>query len=860
MICSWEKSGCTWNKCLCNRSSIKYTKVGCVCVCFAYTTPLERREKKMSVKEIQPVVLEKEASCVVSEHSHQAQKQSEEQVKESTLSSSSAHEDKGDDQQTVAMDATHGQHGEEEEERVDYAPNEESQQRSTENDFSQVITAIQESVQSNISEARTMQRLSGQDEQDKKEEENQDTCVSDDATKEKREALSLDAACGDKGDEENIMAASAPSSPRPRAVTMKQVDTVQNQTNSETLSDGLEELSITDEMTSPTRGIALNKDANDDDERTPSTTDLSENQESQMASNGITTEKEEKVTTTTTVMSANTNDLKLANIDYTQVKENFLSPRAQERFDHEMLKGVRLFFNNKFSEAKQIFERRSTQDPLYALGLGSMAFIQAITSYNPKDVERALSILTDTYHFANAQIEAASAQKPFKDTVSHYITNLMGANSTNLPTNTRPFNKYELQEQQFLPNGALRAHVIKAECALLMAMLYLSMETMVGYLKAGLNLRRAYSSYSLVWQEYKRMGQHFHKYMDDNTVSAIQFGIGSVHLLLSSLPPKILKIVSAFGWKADKHLGFALLKVCLEEKRIRSPLASLMLVSYYVLLTSYAPQILVREFIQPAIECLLDAQQNYANSAFFLFFAGRVSRLARNIPLSTQSFSYMHEVTQGDWAETTLGRLATYEMAVNAAMGLDWASAAARADELQSSYNAPAYLKFFYGACMEMMSGKRTEAILAFAEARQLMDKKRHSEPEQYVANRVAFFELSGYQDLEFSLPALELLFTSNAFPCMAPACLEQCLTTVDETLNALHEREQLEYDVRKVELVPETAAPDYYDQRGTLLLLRASLLNALGRYKEGIPHLNWVIDNREKFKHTKWLVPFAYW
>lgn len=72
------------------------------------------------------------------------------------------------------------------------------------------------------------------------------------------------------------------------------------------------------------------------------------------------------------------------------------------------------------------------------------------------------------------------------------------------------------------------------------------------------------------------MGQNFNKHMDQDTISAIQFGIGSVHLLLASLPPKILKIVSAFGWTADKHLGFALLKLCLEGKRIRAPLASLM--------------------------------------------------------------------------------------------------------------------------------------------------------------------------------------------------------------------------------------------------------------------------------------------
>lgn len=86
----------------------------------------------------------------------------------------------------------------------------------------------------------------------------------------------------------------------------------------------------------------------------------------------------------------------------------------------------------------------------------------------------------------------------------------------------------------------------------------------------------AYGCYTIVWQEYKRMGQEYTRYMDRDTVSAIQFGIGTVHLLLSSLPPKILKIFSTLGFKSDKQLGFALLKLCLEGKGIRSPLASLM--------------------------------------------------------------------------------------------------------------------------------------------------------------------------------------------------------------------------------------------------------------------------------------------
>ncbi|CAO3699708.1 hypothetical protein G6F70_005621 [Rhizopus microsporus] len=646
-------------------------------------------------------------------------------------------------------------------------------------------------------------------------------------------------------DKETLMASSAPNSPKPKPLTNLQIITEQIRTSID-LPAGQ---NMADFVTPPTPGAApsppLTLGGIDEEVDDLAHHDAAkEHIETEKKSN----EQQKKLPTGT---------IPLSNIDFARVKPNVMRPREQEAYDEDMLKGVQLFFNNKFSEAKAIFETKSKEDPLYALGLSSMAFVKAISSYNLKDVEAALSKLTETYLFANAQIEAASAKKPLKDTVSHYFTNLMGTNSTHLPTNTRPLSKWELQEQQFLPNGALRAHVVKAECALLMAMTYLSLETVVGYLKAGWNLRRAYTSYSLVWQEYKRMGQNFNKYIDQDTVSGIQFGIGAVHLLLSSLPPKVLKIVSAFGWTADKHLGFALLKLCLEGKRIRSPLASLMLLSYYVILTSYAPQILTRELIQPAIECLLDAQEHYPNSAFFLFFAGRVSRLARNLPLSTQSFVYMYEVTQGDWPE--VGHLATFEIAFNSAMCLDWASAAVRILELQTKYNSPAFLKYFYGACMEML-GNRTEAILAFAEAPKLIDKKRNSQMEQYISNRVAFFEVSGYQDLDFSLPALEILFVWNAFPCMESSTLEKCLELVESTLELIYEREKMEYDLRRVELVPMTAKPDYNDQRGVLLLMKASILNSLNRYEEGVVHLNWIVDNKDKFKHTNWVAPFAYW
>lgn len=190
-----------------------------------------------------------------------------------------------------------------------------------------------------------------------------------------------------------------------------------------------------------------------------------------------------------------------------------------------------------------------------------------------------MDTLTTTYNIAQSQINNATYKKTYKSSFTSYFTSLISPNQTGLPSNppiVKASKIYSLNDEPvFLSNGVLRAHVVKAECCLLMGMLQMIQESVVGYLKCGLNLRRSYHCYTTVWQEYKRMGQEYTRYMDRDTVSAVQFGIGTVHLLLSSLPPKILKIFSKLGFKSDKQLGFALLKLCLEGKGIRSPLASL---------------------------------------------------------------------------------------------------------------------------------------------------------------------------------------------------------------------------------------------------------------------------------------------
>ncbi|KAI8047397.1 uncharacterized protein B0P05DRAFT_481711 [Gilbertella persicaria] len=557
------------------------------------------------------------------------------------------------------------------------------------------------------------------------------------------------------------------------------------------------------------------------------------------------------------------NLIALNKIDLKNIKENTFSPRQQERADEPILRAIRHLFNNRFMKAKKLFEKQAETDPLYALGLGSMAFLK-----DDSMTKNAIGVLTTTYSIATAQIDAATKKtvgNSLYQAMNNYYNYIKFARRSGaLPASPKPATLKSIQKKgvTFVPNGVLRAHVAKAECCLQIAILQLLQENVMGYVKCGMNLRRAYASYSLVWQEYKRMGQVYHEFIDRDTISGIQFGIGAVHLVLSTLPQKVLRIVSAFGWKADKHLGFALLKLCVEDRRIRSPMASLMLLAYYTVLTSLCPQILSSEYTQPAIETLLDAQKTYPNSAFFLYFAGRTSRLARNLTLSTQSFTYAIEISKNEWAEVEVLHICNYEIAFNHMMEHNWEEAANIFDMLyKDRYWSPAIFRYLTGACLDMM-GQRTEAILAFAEVPQLVSNKTQSATlvEKYIMRKVTAFQDCGYQDMDMSLCALEYLCLFTGLDFMSQEYLNKSLVIVDHALAQIAEAEKIEFGIRTRELLPGTPAPQYFDQRGALLLIKSSLFNALGRYKESVIHLNWIMDHKDQIQVDKWIVPFAYW
>ncbi|CAJ0867945.1 10546_t:CDS:2 [Entrophospora sp. SA101] len=500
-----------------------------------------------------------------------------------------------------------------------------------------------------------------------------------------------------------------------------------------------------------------------------------------------------------------------------------LSASEQEKEDERMWQGVQAFFCNKYSEANDIFSEKADIDPLYAL---------AITTFDENDISLAIENLKMAEKLASAQIQILKSNNSPGASISKMFQSGFGYFGAN--------NKI------YMTNAQIRNTVIQAESVLLIALIQLLQESMVSYVKAGLNLRKGYKNYETVWNEINRPG--FNTPLDKHTQGGIEFGYGTCNLVLSFLPGKIIRIISAIGYRGNRELGLELLDAALKGRGIRSPLASLLFAASYSIMTSFAPSVLGSDNIPKAESYIRDALKQFPGSDFFSFFEGRNLRLKREIDASTSSFkSVNHSLSTGFGAE--LRRLCDYELGMNYSMTLQWDNALECFNNLANeNYWSPAFFRYFQAACLEMLN-RKDEAIALYKEVPTLSVRKfggRQILVEQYVTRKVKQYTSKDFKNT--LLPGLEILLIWNGFASMKEQSLITCLEIVDSRLVNLSINKKKSSSVYTI------------DSHAILLLIKGSILNQLGKYTEAYHCFNWIFDHNDKIDEEKYILPFTYW
>ena len=131
---------------------------------------------------------------------------------------------------------------------------------------------------------------------------------------------------------------------------------------------------------------------------------------------------------------------------------------------------------------------------------------------------------------------------------------------------------------------SLHYAVMDAESTLVTAVAQLLRDNMMQKLKGVLNIRGAWGAYKTILKDRDAFMESGVGELDGETVSGLNFGLGSFNLISSLLPPKIMSLASFLGYPCDRLTGLQECQKALDVGGVRSPLGSLNILMHHVFL------------------------------------------------------------------------------------------------------------------------------------------------------------------------------------------------------------------------------------------------------------------------------------
>ncbi|XP_071532813.1 tetratricopeptide repeat protein 39B-like isoform X3 [Panulirus ornatus] len=490
------------------------------------------------------------------------------------------------------------------------------------------------------------------------------------------------------------------------------------------------------------------------------------------------------------------------------------------------------FFNNRFEEARAIMRPWARKSMYHGLGYGTFMYLQAIMTFDPKDVEIAIETLKQSVEVCNRFRR--------KNTLGESLGKMVKKPDYNA------FTKEEIH-----------AELCYAECLLLRAVLtFMEDETLISFLKGGMKIRACYQSYKECW--YILQGRDWSKDADKmHFESGVRMGVGAFNLMISQLPQKILKLLEFVGFSGNKscqvrdqkHLGLAELeRGFFLEGSLRRVLCALVLLGYhliatYVLGTSEGD-------LEMAQVILDDHLKLYPNGAWFLFFAARLEFVKGNFDLAIEKYTISLK-SQDEWRQ--FHHLCYWELMWCCIMSAQFKEAQQYADKLllESKWSKATYA-YQKACCMCMRMDELTPA-----EKQELAETMRSipglkqriagkSLPvEKFAVKKSARFFAQGEK---LTLSALELIYAWNGFKILAKKYENV------EKMYSIIERE-----IRKLESIKVENRSEYYSDDYLLAhLVKGSCLAYMNSPLQAEECFKFIVNNEKKIKEDTYLVPNA--
>lgn len=489
----------------------------------------------------------------------------------------------------------------------------------------------------------------------------------------------------------------------------------------------------------------------------------------------------------------------------------------------ELVRGVRMFFNNQFNDAKLLCENLITKlgnDSMYgATGLAYISFVYGVFS-----MEKAL--IED----ANRKLKVAF------DSVNKRRKNHHGIGSWFFKPDYNSFS-----------DADAHAEVIFGECNLMMLIItFIDDPSFMSIIRAVMKLRSAYNSYKLCGEIYSKKTNWQSKKLKDEFEVAYKMGWGLYNVVLSHLPARVLSILSFVGFNSDRHLGMEFLHEITDTKQhsYRHKLTCFMICFY----TFYLEQFFGcgagdLEWVQRITK---NGLQELPNSAFDLFWSARYEQLAGNASLAIELFKKCR-AAQSEFK--SIHNVCEWDLLWSYALKCDWRSASACAMYLHENCDWSKATNLYQWACFQYMLMEETndQSLLPAIEKAlaTLPDLRRRFvgktlPPEKFAITKADKFFASGKT---MTLPALELFYVWNIYGFSAKN--KDILIPLLDRINAKLELPMYSKD---------SGNENYY----ILTLLKGVCLKNYGRYNDAINLFKEILDDESSIKDVTYIPPHA--
>lgn len=272
-------------------------------------------------------------------------------------------------------------------------------------------------------------------------------------------------------------------------------------------------------------------------------------------------------------------------------------------------------------------------------------------------------------------------------------------------------------------------------------------------------------------------------------MGAISFGYGAFQLAVSLLPPSMLKLVSFFGFEGDREMGLSCLQFSRTTSDMRSPLSTIALLWYLTVgnqIFAAENQNNMTAEIAQVTAILSECEKEFAESALFGFFKGRLARMHKDMPGAIEHFERAYYTS----VLPELRLLCLHEMGWCRLIQLDCLNAI---DEFHALRVNSEYSKSFFGYLTALCHGVVEMKDDLMEMRKDILDsigttspQKDQSQIDQVISKRVDLFpdtetKMQDKNPVFWRFLVYELLFLWNTLDTCSPATLDIIITDCEQ-------------------------------------------------------------------------------